>query len=121
MQPEQSTEAHVPLTPIAFEILLAIGDHERHGYAIMRDVEGRTQGRLSLHPGTLYRAIDRLVKSGLLEELSERPDPDMDDQRRRAYFRLTPLGLRVAREEAERLAAQVNAARARNFLGGASS
>lgn len=112
--------SHLPLTPIAFEILLAIGSGERHGYAIMQDVERRTNGGLSLHPGTLYRAMDRLVKAGLLQELEERPDPELDDQRRRAYFRMTPLGQRVAAAEAHRLMGQIDAARARNLVSGGS-
>jgi DNA-binding PadR family transcriptional regulator len=114
----KTARTHHPLTPIAFEILLAIGDGERHGYAVMQDVEHRTDGRLSLHPGTLYRAMDRLVKSGLLEELEERPDPEMDDQRRRAYFRMTSYGRHVARAEAERLMGQLDTARAKNLLPG---
>lgn len=112
--------SHLPLTPIAFEILLAIGNGERHGYAIMQEVERRTDGGLSLHPGTLYRAIDRLVKAGLLQELDERPDPDLDDHRRRAYFRMTSLGQRVTGGEAQRLMGQVDAARARNLVSGGS-
>lgn len=108
--------SHLPLTPIAFEILLALGNGERHGYAIMQEVERRTGGGLSLHPGTLYRAMDRLVRAGLLQELDERPDPDLDDQRRRAYFRMTSLGQRVGAAEAQRLMGQVDAARARNLV-----
>jgi DNA-binding PadR family transcriptional regulator len=107
----------VPLTPIAFEILLALGDGERHGYAIMRAVEDRTGGVLGIHPGTLYRAIARLVEAGLLQELERRPEKG-DDQRRRAYFRLTPLGHRTAKAEAKRLQSQVAAARRKRFLEG---
>lgn len=107
---------HLPLTPLAFEIMLALGEGEHHGYAIMRSVEERTGGSSSLHPGTLYRAIGRLVDAGLLEELDERPDPALHDDRRRAYYRLTRLGRQVAAAEAERLAGQVSAAQARNLL-----
>jgi len=107
----------LPLTPVAFEILLAIGNEERHGYAIMRDIEARTGGVLGIHPGTLYRAIGRLVDAGLLEELERRPE-DGDDQRRRAYFRLTHHGRRVASAEARRLEDQVAAARRKRFLRG---
>ncbi len=106
----------LPLTPMAFEILLAIGDGEKHGYGIMRDVEERPEGKTSLHPGTLYRAIGRMVDAGLLRELDERPAPEFDDGRRRAYYRLTQLGINVAIAEAERLQSQVGAARLRNFL-----
>ena len=108
-------ERHLPLTPLAFEIMLALTDGERHGYAIMRAVEERTSTS-ALHPGTLYRAIGRLVDAGMLEELEERPDPDTDDDRRRAYYRLTRFGRRVATAEAERLAGQVMEARARKLL-----
>ena len=115
-QPVNDVAAHLPLTPVAFDILLALGEEERHGYAIMREVEDRTGGAVSLHPGTLYRAIGRLVDAGLLEELAERPTPDLDDQRRRAYFRLTKLGHRVAVGEAKRLESLVGAARLKRFL-----
>jgi DNA-binding PadR family transcriptional regulator len=106
----------LPLTPIAFEILLALGDGEKHGYGIMRDVAARTGGETTLHPGTLYRAVGRLVDAGLLRELEERPAPDFDDGRRRAYYRLTELGTQVAIAEAERLQSQVGAARLKHFL-----
>lgn len=101
---------HLPLTPVAFEILLALAGEERHGYAIMRSVEGRTGGRLSLHPGTLYRALGRLADAEWIEELEERPDTERDDERRR-YYRITELGRAVARAEARRLAGQLGAAR----------
>lgn len=106
----------LPLTAVVFEILLALGDDERHGYDVMRDVERRSGGRIALHPGTLYRALARLLDQGLIDELDERPDPAADDERRR-YYRVTPLGRAVARAEADRLASQVNAAR-RVFRGG---
>lgn len=108
-------DAFLPLTPVAFEILLALGDGEQHGYSIMREVERRSGGSLRLHAGTLYRALARLLESGLIEELDERPDPDHDDQRRR-YYRLSPLGIAVARAEAQRLAGQLAAARASRLL-----
>lgn len=113
-----TTQIHelLPLTPIAFEIMLAIGDGEKHGYGIMRDMADRAGGKTVLHPGTLYRAIGRMVDSGLLEELDERPAPDFDDDRRRAYYCLTSLGRQVATAEAERLASQVGAARLKKFL-----
>jgi DNA-binding PadR family transcriptional regulator len=107
----------LPLTTVAFEILIALAAGEQHGYSVMQEVERRTDGRIVLHPGTLYRALGRLLDTGLIEELDERPAPDLDDQRRR-YYRLTALGQRVARAEAERLASQVSAARARRLLRG---
>jgi DNA-binding PadR family transcriptional regulator len=83
----------------------------------MLDVERRTNGALSLHAGSLYRALNRLLEAGLIEELEERPDPQHDDERRR-YYRLTAKGLEVARGEARRLEAQVDAARQRRLLPG---
>jgi DNA-binding PadR family transcriptional regulator len=106
-------ERYLPLTPVVLEIAMALAGGERHGYDIMQDVERRTDGRIVLHPGTLYRALARLLDQGLIEELDERDD---DDERRR-YYRLTPLGRAVARAEVERLASQVSAAR-RLFRGG---
>jgi len=109
-------ETFLPLTPVAFEILLALADGEQHGYSIMREVERRSSGAVVLHPGTLYRALARLLESGLIEELDERPDPAHDDERRR-YYQLTTRGIAVARLEAARLASQLAAARARKLLG----
>lgn len=104
----------LPLTPVAFEILLAVAEEDRHGYAILRDIQRSTDGSMRVNPGTLYRAIARLVDSGLLVESAEREAPDLGDGRRR-YYALTPLGLRVARAEARRLEAQAVAARAKLF------
>ena len=109
-------DSFLPLTPVAFEILLALADGEQHGYSILREVERRSSGAVRLHPGTLYRALARLLESGLIDELEERPDPSADDERRR-YYRLTIRGIAVARAEAERLASQLSAARARRILG----
>ena len=102
----------LPLTPVAFEILLALADGEQHGYSIMREVNRRSNGAVTLHPGTLYRALARLLESGLLEELDERPRPAEDDERRR-YYRMTKVGLAVARAEALRLESQLSSARER--------
>ena len=104
----------LPLTPVAFEILLSLAEEECHGYHIMQAVERRTDGRISLHAGTLYRALARLVDAGLIEELDERPDPASDERRR--YYRLTTFGLEVARAEAARLESQVRAAKALHLL-----
>ena len=110
-----NVERFLPLTPVVLEISLALATGERHGYEIMQEVERRSNGQVVLHPGTLYRALGRLLDQGLIEELEERPAPE-DDERRR-YYRLTPLGHAVARAEVERLADQVAAAR-RLFRGG---
>jgi DNA-binding PadR family transcriptional regulator len=111
-----NADRFLPLTPVVFEIALALATGERHGYEIMQDVERRTDGQIVLHPGTLYRALGRLLDQGLIEELDERPAAGHDDERRR-YYRLTPLGQAVARAEVGRLASQVSAAR-RLFRGG---
>lgn len=107
--------AFLPLTPAVFNILLALAEGEKHGYAIMLDVEDNTDGQMTMGPGTLYGSLKRMLKAGLVAETDERPDPNLDDQRRR-YYTLTGLGDRVLRLEAERLASQVNAARARGIL-----
>lgn len=108
-------EGFLPLTPVAFEILLALAEGEQHGYSIMREVERRSSGTVVLHPGTLYRALARLLESGLITELDQPPDPADDDGRRR-YYQLTATGIAVARAEAERLASQLAAARQRKLL-----
>ena len=94
----------------AVQILIALGDGERHGYAIMRTVEDTTGGAVRLGPGTLYTTLARLEADGLIEESDARPDPALDDQRRR-YWRLTPAGRAVATEEVRRMAAMVERAR----------
>ncbi len=111
-----NVERFLPLTPVVLEIALSLAAGERHGYEIMQDVERRTDGAIALHPGTLYRALGRLLDQGLIEELDERPAGDTSDERRR-YYRLTTLGHAVARAEVERLTSQVSAAR-RVFRGG---
>jgi len=103
----------LPLPPTTFHILLALVDEERHGYAIIQDVEARTQGELRLSAGTLYRSIARLVEQGLIAEVARRRTP-ADDPRRR-YYRLTPFGLAVARAEMRRLSELVRLARARGL------
>jgi DNA-binding PadR family transcriptional regulator len=102
----------LPLTPPVFHILLALADEERHGYGIMQDVANQTDGALQLGPGTLYGCLKRMLAAGLVEESDERPDPALDDERRR-YYRMTALGKRVVRAEAQRLAGAVMAANAK--------
>jgi len=106
----QSPRDLLPLTPAVFHILLALADEERHGYGIMRDVAEQTDNALQLGPGTLYGCLKRMLAAGLVEESDERPDPALDDERRR-YYRLTRLGRSVVRAEAERLTDAVLAAR----------
>ena len=99
-----------PLSRVAVYILLAIGPEERHGYAIMHEVRRITGGAVKLGPGAIYTTIKRLLADGLIEESDDRPDPDVDDQRRR-YYRLTALGRAVAAAEVRRLDAVVTATR----------
>ncbi len=92
----------LPLTPAVFNILLALADGERHGYSIMQEISKQTQSRLKIGPTTLYRSIKHMLEDGLIVESDERPDPALDDERRR-YYRLTNLGQRVAAAEIRRL------------------
>jgi DNA-binding PadR family transcriptional regulator len=108
--PDRPVESLLPLTPAVFHILLALADGEAHGYAMMQEVGRRSGGTVKLGPGTLYGAIGRLLADDIIEESEERPDPDMDDTRRR-YYRLTKLGERVLAAETDRLADLVKAAR----------
>jgi DNA-binding PadR family transcriptional regulator len=108
-------DSYLPLTPATFHILLALADEDRHGYAIMQRVAAETDGTIQLGPGTLYGAIKKLLLDGLIEEADERPDPILDDARRR-YYRLTKRGARVATAEAARLAAIVKLARRKKLL-----
>jgi DNA-binding PadR family transcriptional regulator len=108
-------EEYLPLTPAVLDIVLALGDDELHGYAIMREVRRRTGGRRRLAPGTLYRSLRQMQERGLVEESEERPDPELDDERRR-YYRLTDLGRRVAVAEVERLEDAVRAARSKGLV-----
>ncbi|HTQ52820.1 MAG TPA: PadR family transcriptional regulator [Bryobacteraceae bacterium] len=111
------TPAHLllPLPPATFHILLAVALRERHGYGIIQDVSVRTNGKLKLSAGTLYRSIQRMLEQGLLTETAERPAPELDDERRR-YYRITPLGEAVARAEAERLSQLVRMAREQGLM-----
>lgn len=115
MRRRKDPEALLPLTPSVFHILVALSDGERHGYAIMRQVAADTDGRLQLGPGTLYGCLKRMLAADLIEESDERPDPELDDERRR-YYRITEFGARTVRAEAQRLATSLTAARARRLL-----
>lgn len=115
----QDPSAFLPLPAATLHIALALRDGEKHGYAIMGEVEDMSAGAVKMGPGTLYGSIKRMVADGLIEESDERPDPDLDDQRRR-YYRLTGLGERVCDAEVERLQALIDRAnrvpRARGFV-----
>ena len=107
-------DALLPLPPVTFHILLALADGDRHGYAIIQDIEARTNGELKLGAGTLYRSIHRMLEQGLVIESNRRPPRALDDERRR-YYRLTPFATAVARAEARRLTQLVRLARARGM------
>jgi len=111
---ETEIASFLPLAPATFHILLSLAEEDRHGYAIIQDVEARTGGEVSLSAATLYRSIHRMLLEGLLVESRERPPAELDDERRR-YYRITPLGASVARAEARRLSQLVAMARARGF------
>jgi len=110
MDTTEQPERIPPLSRSAMHVLLAIGPEERHGYAIMREIARITDGATRLGPGGVYTTIRRLLDDGLIEESDERPDPDLDDQRRR-YYRLTQAGRAVAGAEVRRLETLVRAAR----------
>lgn len=105
----------MPLPSAVFHILVSLAEADRHGYAIIQDVAARTDGKVRLGPGTLYRSIQRMLEQDLIAETETRPAPDADDERRR-YYRITPLGRQVARAEAERLSALVKLARSTGLL-----
>src|SRR3954447_5358572 len=104
-----------PLPAAAFQILLSLADEDLHGYAIMRQVEQQTNGRMRLGPGTLYSSIQGLLEEGLIEEVDRKTEPDAE---RRRYYRLTTSGRKLARVEAERLAGLLRVARAKKILKG---
>jgi DNA-binding PadR family transcriptional regulator len=110
-------EKLLPLTPAVFHVLLALAGGERHGYAIMQEVVESTEGRIKMGPGTLYGTIKRLLEARLIEESAERPDPRLDNERRR-YYRLTAVGEQVLKAEARRYAGIVALARGKRLLGG---
>ncbi len=103
------------LTPAMFHVLLALGDGEKHGYAILKEVEEQTGGEVRLSTGTLYAIIKRLLTEGAIQECRNRPPVEEDDQRRR-YYRLTVAGRQVAIEEAERMERLIATARQKHFL-----
>ena len=103
-----------PLPPATFHILMSLAEEERHGYAIIKDVEARTEDELRLSPGTLYRSIQRMLEEGLIVESNRRPARALDDERRR-YYRITSLGVATARAELRRLQQLVRLGRERGL------
>src|ERR1700741_3177834 len=108
-------EALLPLRPSVFHILLALSDGDLHGYGIMQEVAEHTDGQIKLGPGTLYGAIKRLLTDGLIVEADERPDPELDDERRR-YYRLTDFGQTVLKAEAQRISKLFSVAQQKRLL-----
>lgn len=106
--------AYLPLTPAMFQVLVALADGEKHGYAVLKEIARRTDGKVRLRAGTLYAVIRRCVDDGLIQESAERPDPALDDVRRR-YYRITDRGRAVALAEARRMTETL--AQARTKLG----
>jgi len=112
---KKDTAPYLPLTPAMFHVLLALADGEKHGYAIMKDVTQRTEGKVRLSAGTLYGIIARLLSDGLIVEARQRPAPALDDERRR-YYQLSDFGRRVAIAEAERMEEALALARAKRLV-----
>lgn len=108
----QQIDQMLPLSLTVFHMLLSLAEGERHGYALKREILQRTESRINLGSGALYGAINRMLEEGLIVESDQRPDPHLDDERRR-YYRITPLGLRVLQAEVSRLRALVKLAEAR--------
>ena len=108
-------ESLLPLTPGMFQVLIALADGEKHGYAVIKEVARRTGGEITLSAGTLYTIIRRFVQEGVIAESDARPDPALDDERRR-YYRLTDFGRDVARADARRMEAALGMARAKNLI-----
>lgn len=112
MAKKRNAPDFLPLTPARFQVLVALAESDKHGYAILKDVSRLSAGSVRLSASTLYSVLDRLEEDALIEESGERPAPELDDERRR-YYRLTKLGAEVARLEAQRLDTIVRAAKAR--------
>jgi DNA-binding PadR family transcriptional regulator len=102
----------LPLAPAVFHILLSLADGERHGYALKREIAQRTNGSLTLGAGVLYGSISKMLANGLIEESDDRPDPHLDDERRR-YYKITTFGRKVAQAEASRMRELVDLASTR--------
>jgi DNA-binding PadR family transcriptional regulator len=106
---------HLPLTPAVFHVLLALADGDKHGYAIMKEVDRRTDGKVRLSAGTLYGIVARLLNEGMISETERRPAPELDDERRR-YYQLTRFGREVAAAEAGRMESAIALAHAKNLF-----
>jgi DNA-binding PadR family transcriptional regulator len=106
------TQPFSSLTAAEFQVLVALADGEKHGYAIGKEIAVRTDGQVLVRAATLYTVIKRLLDNGYIDENTTRPEPGFDDERRR-YYRLTARGRRAAEGEALRLEATARQARAK--------
>lgn len=106
--------SQTPLTPAVLNILLSLSDQERHGYGIMQEVQKMTGDQVLMGPGTLYGSLKRMLEAGLIEESDERPDPALDDERRR-YYRISPAGRVALAEEVRRMQRLLAAAQAKRL------
>jgi DNA-binding PadR family transcriptional regulator len=112
---KRSPDTLLPLTAAMFEVLIALADGEKHGYAIIKEVARRTTGEVSLSAGTLYAIVRRFEQEGVIQESDERPDPALDDERRR-YYKLTAFGREVAQAEARRMETALKMAHSKNLI-----
>jgi DNA-binding PadR family transcriptional regulator len=115
---ETNPKKLLPLSTTIFHILLALADRARHGYSIMKAIDEMTNGQVKMGPGTFYGSIKRLLEANLIEESDERPDPELDDERRR-YYKLTPFGQQVLKAEVARLSQLIRYAESQPLLGSA--
>ena len=113
----KDVQSLLPLTPTVFHMLLALADGEKHGYGIMQTVEEETQGKMQIRTGSLYGSIRRMIEAGLIEEVYERPDQELDDERRR-YYGLTDFGRLVLTAEAARIAQAMVVIQDKHIFGG---
>ena len=111
---KQDPYALLPLRPVAYQVLLALAEGERHGYGIVQDISQRTAARMTLEPGNLYRTLKWMLDHELIEESDRRPAPELDDERRR-YYRITRFGWRVGVAETARLEALVSEAKTKRW------
>ena len=115
MTKRRDPESLLPLTPGMFQVLIALADGDKHGYAVIKEVARRTDGEIALSAGTLYTIIRRFEQEGVIAESAQRPDAALDDERRR-YYGLTEFGRDVARAEARRMETALGMARAKNLI-----
>lgn len=114
MRGEDEVRRFLPLSSAAFHVLVSLADGEKHGYAVLKEINRRAEGAVTLSAATLYATLNRLLNDGLIEEAAERPDPELDDERRR-YYAITPLGRRVALADMQRMETALALARGKRL------